>query len=268
MPTWGEPNRVLDAREKRVSEQPYKQPPITEAVIEIRFAAPLGADRIAAISGDFQSLYPFEQRIADVHVQLNLPSAPQAGTTTETIETLGHKRSSLDQTEILVLRPQNFVVSQLAPYPGWQTFFERFRRDWILWKSLISYRKISRIGVRYINRIDIPSISGQIINYEQYINIYPHLPTLIPNVQGYGVQVIVDMPDISCRMTLNSLTAPSPLLGHGGFIIDQDIYNEQTPPQNDDDIYTFLNVVRVKKNDVFEACITSRARELFKPWQD
>ena len=43
----------------------------------------------------------------------------------------------------------------------------------------------------------------------------------------------------------------------------------KTPPrQNDDDMHTFLNVVRVKKNDVFEACITSRARELFKPWQD
>ena len=249
-------------------EQPYRQPPITEAVIEIRFAAPESAARIAEISGDFESLYPFEQRIADVQVQLNLPSAPQAGATTETIETLGHKRSSLDQTEILVLRPQNLVVSQLAPYPGWEAFFERFRRDWMRWKKLMSYRKISRIGVRYLNRIDIPAMSEQIIDYEQYINIYPRLPEMFPKVQGYGVQIHVELPDIDCKMTLNSLTSPSPLLGHGGFVIDQDIYNEANPPQSDEDIYKFLNVVRAKKNDVFEACITVRARELFKPWQD
>ena len=214
-----------------MSEQPYRQPPITEAVIEIRFAAPVSAERIAAISGDFKSLYPFEQRIAELHLQVNLPPTPEAGNaSTQTIETPGHKRTSLDQTEILVLRPHNLTVAQLAPYPGWQTFFERFRRDWTLWKRLMSYRKISRIGVRYLNRIDIPTVSGQLIDYEQYINIYPHLPNLFPNVHGYGVQIIVDMPDIFCRMTLNSLSSPSPLLGHGGFVIDQDIYNENTPP--------------------------------------
>ena len=168
-----------------------------------------------------KSLYPFEQRIADVQVQLNSPSAPQAGATTETIETLGHKRSSLDQTEILVLRPQNLVVSQFAPYPGWEAFFERFRRDWMRWKKLMSYRKISRIGVRYLNRIDIPAMSEQIIDYEQYINIYPRLPEMFPKVQGYGVKIHVELPDIDCKMTLNSLTSPSPLLGHGGFVIDQ-----------------------------------------------
>ena len=249
-------------------DQPYRQPPITEAVIELRFATPVSAARIAEISGAFESLYPFEQRIPDLQVQLNLPSTPQVGARAETVETLAHKRSSLDQTEILLLRPQNFVVSQLAPYPGWETFFGRVRRDWTLWKKLMSYRKISRIGVRYLNRIDLPAMSEKIIEYEQYIKIYPHLPEILPTVKGYGVQVQVDLPDISCKMTLNSLTSPSPLLGHGGFIIDQDIYSDASPPQNDEEIYRFLNVVRVKKNDVFEACITPRARELFKPWQD
>lgn len=249
-------------------EQPYRQPPITEAVIEIRFATLVSAARIAEISGDFESLYPFEQRIADVQVQLNLPSTPQAGVTTETIETLAHKRSSLDQTEILLLRPQNLVVSQLAPYPGWVTFFERFRRDWTLWKKLMSYRKISRIGVRYLNRIDIPIRAEQMIEYEQYINIYPHLPEIFPKVSGYGVQAQIELPDIGCKMTLNSLTQPSIMLGHGGFIIDQDVYIAPNPPQNDEDIYKFLDVVRGKKNEIFEACITPRARELFKPWQD
>jgi uncharacterized protein (TIGR04255 family) len=250
-----------------VPDQPYKQPPITEAVIEIRFAAPIDTARIAEISADFQSLYPYEQRITDVRVQLYLPSAPQATTTAEAIEKLGHKRSSLDQTQILLLWPQNLIVSQLAPYPGWEVFFDRFRRDWTMWKRLMDYRKISRIGVRYINRIDIP-VSGTIVEHEQYLNLYPHLPEAFGNVRGYGVQAQVVLPDIDCMLILNSLSVPSPLLGHAAFIVDQDIANEINPPQSDEAIYELLNRVRTKKNEIFEACITPRARELFKPWQD
>jgi uncharacterized protein (TIGR04255 family) len=68
-------------------------------------------------------------------------------------------------------------------------------------------------------------------------------------------------------LTLNSSSAPSPLLGHAAFIVDEDIAKEGDPPQNDDAIYALLNQIRVKKNEIFEACITPRARELFKPCQ-
>lgn len=248
-----------------MSQQPYKQPPITEAVIEIRFAAPIDASRLAEISSDLRAQYPYEQQVTDVRVQLYL--VPQATPTAGTIERPGHRLSSLDQTQILLLWPENFIVSQLTPYPGWDEFFERFRRDWTKWKRLIGYQKITRIGVRYINRIDIP-FSGPLVEYEQYINVYPHLPEVFTNVRGYGVQAQLQLADMDCMLTLNSLSVPSPLLGHAAFIVDLDIANEINPPQNDEAIYELLNRIRLKKNEIFEACITPRARELFKPWQD
>jgi hypothetical protein len=41
-----------------VSEQPYKRPPITEAVIEMRFDAPIDLSEIQKVSGDFAACYP------------------------------------------------------------------------------------------------------------------------------------------------------------------------------------------------------------------
>ena len=75
------------------------------------------------------------------------------------------------------------------------------------------------------------------------------------------------MRDIRCILTLNTSSAPSPLLGHAAIIVDIDIAREGDAPQNDEEIYALLNEIRVKKNDIFEACITPRARELFKPYQ-
>jgi uncharacterized protein (TIGR04255 family) len=248
-------------------QQPYKEPPITEAVIEIRFATPIEAAHLTEISTDFRSLYPYEQQVTDVRVHLFLPSPQQGATTAGTVERPGHRLTSLDQTEILLLWPDMLVFSQLAPYPGWDTFFERFRRDWTLSKKLTGYRKISRIGVRYINRIDIPA-PGPVVQHEQYLNIYPHMPDVFPSLQGYAVQSQVPLPDIGSMLTVNSASVPSPILGHAAFLVDLDIAKENDPPQNDEAIYEFLHRVRIKKNEIFEACITPHARELFKPWQD
>ena len=249
-----------------MSEQPYKKPPITEAVIELRFATPIDADDIAKVSTALKSLYPLQQPIRDVRVHLNLPSGQQDVTTAHPIETHGNRLSTEDQTQIVLVWPTMFVFSQLAPYPGWDVFFERFCRDWVVWKRILSYRKITRIGVRYINRIDIPD-TAPIIQHEEYLNVYPEVPAEFQALTAYNVVVQSPLPEIGCMLTLNSSSAPSPLLGHAAFIVDEDIAKEGDPPQNDDAIYALLNQIRVKKNEIFEACITPRARELFKPCQ-
>jgi uncharacterized protein (TIGR04255 family) len=165
-------------------------------------------------------------------------------------------------TQIVILWPTSFVFSQLAPYPGWDDFFERFVRDWALWKKAVSYHKISRVGVRYINRIDIP-ITGDVIHYEEFLNVYPRIPDEVGPVFTYGIQTQAPCPEIDGRITINSASVPSPLLGYSSFIFDQDIYKETNIPQTDESLYKLLNQIHVKKNAVFEACITDRARELF-----
>jgi uncharacterized protein (TIGR04255 family) len=249
-----------------MAEQPYKEPPITEAVIELRFATAIEPDNIAKVSADLKSLYPVQQPITDLRVQLNLPSGPQAGTTAQSIETHGSRLSTGNQEQIVLVWPQMLVCSQLAPYPGWDAFFERFCRDWGVWKRTLGYRKTTRIGVRYINRIDIPA-TAPAVEHEDYLNVYPQVPAIFPSLMVYNVVAQIPLPDIGCMLTLNSSSAPSPLLGHAAFIVDLDIFKEGELPQNDDAIYALLNQIRVKKNEVFEACIKPRARELFKPCQ-
>src|SRR5215831_3346311 len=190
-----------------MAEQPYKQPPITEAVIELRFAEPIDPDEIAKVSVDLNSLYPVQQPI--IGVQLNLLSAQQAGTTAQTIETHGRRLSTEDQTQIVLIWPQMFVCSQLAPYPGWDVFFQRFSRNWDTWKRTLGYRKIMRIGVRYINRIDIPATTP-LVEHEDYLNVYPQVPALFPSLTAYNVVAQIPLPDIGCTLTLNSSSVPSP----------------------------------------------------------
>jgi uncharacterized protein (TIGR04255 family) len=248
-----------------VSAQPYKKPPITEAVIEIRLAAPLDAAELAKTSSDFRAYYPLEQSVKNVGVALGLPSAPEGKPTAQINEENGYRRNSLDLTELIVLWRRAFSISQLAPYPGWEAFFTRFRRDWGVWKQRLGYRTIARIGVRYINRIDIPLPGNEpVIEEAEYLNVYPHFPKELGPTMAYGVQAVLPLADIDSKLTLNSSIVPSPLLGHAAFLFDQDVAREQEPPQRDEDIFDLLNQIRDRKNSVFEACITDRTRELFQ----
>jgi uncharacterized protein (TIGR04255 family) len=104
-------------------DQTYKRPPITEAVIEIRFAEPpIDAANLDKASARFASAYPFQQPVKNVNVAVGIPPGPEDQPTAQIREQLGHRLSSTDLSEILLLWPWAFVVSQLAPYPGWDIF--------------------------------------------------------------------------------------------------------------------------------------------------
>jgi uncharacterized protein (TIGR04255 family) len=244
-----------------LSNMSYKRPPITEAIIGINFSSPIKQALISSVNKKFHTHYPQHQTTPNMSLGVHIDKANNV-TTNINKEEEGHRRFTADMTELLVLWPISFTISQLAPYPGWDHFLERFVRDWGVWKRTVGFQTISRIGVRYINRIDLP-VTGSVIEHEQFLNVYPKLPDSLDPVSGYALQAAFELSDIDCQLKINSASVPSPILGHVSFMIDLDISKEINPPQNDNDIYELLNKIRVKKNSVFESCIRSHARDLF-----
>jgi uncharacterized protein (TIGR04255 family) len=245
-----------------VASQAYKRPPITEAVIGIQFAAPVADDNLRRVSARFKALYPGEQEVKSlvgVHVVTQPGSKPPLASAQETT---GHRRASDDATEILLFLPDQLIVSQLAPYPGWETFFPRFMRDWTLWKREVGYLKLNRLGVRYINRIDLP-VTQDYIEQEEYVNIYVQLPQILGPTASYSAQAVLPLKDTNSQLVINTGVVPSPLLNHVSILVDIDIGRIQDVPQRDEELFELLPRLRDAKNMVFETCITDRARELF-----
>lgn len=240
----------------------YKRPPITEAVIGINFSEPLEPTKLGKADKKFAKFYPQHTVVQNYDVKVLLGQDGRANAD-DTRVVDGHRRSSIDSDELLVLWPAEFVVSQLAPYPGWEAFIARFERDWRAWRQVTGYREISRIGLRFINRIDIPIVDDK-VEHEKYLNIYARLPELIGSVNGYSTQIGTEINDIKCLLKVNSGTVRAPILEHSSFLLDIDFGRMLDVPQRDEDILALLNEIRVKKNEVFEACITKRARKLFQ----
>jgi uncharacterized protein (TIGR04255 family) len=235
----------------------YPHHPITEAVVEVRVASPVPQSTLEKMARRFKKDYPLRDDLAQVQVQIQPSAPPQA-----TQEPYGFKLSSEDGTNLILLSPISITTSRLAPYLNWEDLIRRAQANWETWKKVVGYRQIVRIGVRFINRIDVPTHNVGMVRAEDYLTISITLPHPDWIFSQYAMQVILP---VSGGITLvaNTATIPSPIVDHGSFVLDLDFSKEGDLPQRDDELWSLINSMRQIKNDYFEKFITDKSRALF-----
>ena len=104
--------------------QPYRRPPITEAVVEFRLRDQLGQDRVERLARLAGRRFFYQEDELVHRIDINGMSA------NVTQDPIGKKLSSLDRTDILLIRPTGLTMSRLAPYPGWDHFIASAEIGW------------------------------------------------------------------------------------------------------------------------------------------
>ena len=249
-----------------MSDFQYNRAPITEAIVEFRSTTPVVEKKRQKAVKKFSKSYSHHRSVPhhDIQIQLNAGIEPRAR---ETASTIQDHFTSDDMTQQLHISDTSFRVSQLAPYCGWTQFETRIKRDWMAWRKIVGSQPINFVGMRYINRIDIP-ITKSLVHYEDYLNIYPHLPDLLDPCLYHSSNVRVALNDIDSLLNLNSAMVDSPLPEHLSIVLDLDVVRQYQASPRDEDLFILINKARIKKNQIFEACITDNARELFNNCND
>jgi uncharacterized protein (TIGR04255 family) len=239
----------------------YKRPPIAEAVIELRFVQSASQEDIEEAAKRMRGEYFYQ----DAENIMEFKIDPGLGTADRRIAGTGVKLSSLDRADQLMFRTNSFACSRLAPYLGWEAFIEKAWAGWAEWKMVAGNARLARIGVRYVNRIDVPATSNELIRIEEYLNVFPKTPPEMTNpLLSYAMQAVSPLgPSAGYALVLNTSSVPSPLVGFFSFALDLDVAREKDIPRRDDELREVLAEMRVLKNQVFEYCITDRARSLF-----
>lgn len=249
--------------EQTLATKQYKKAPIVEAAIEVRFEQPLSDDVVNSIHARMKSGFAHSEQISLTTVGVTLkPTNRQA---TVSSRDNGYRLASKDRTDILQITPNSMVCGRLAPYLGWERYRKWAASNWKTWRRVAGYRKIQRLGLRYINRIDIPADAGAKIRIEDYLNVYPEYPDqqAMPHLSQYTMQLVGPLDGGNFNLIINSGIMPPPLIAHSSFALDIDVVREHDVPQKDDDIWALFDVMREHKNRVFEACVTDKARKLF-----
>jgi uncharacterized protein (TIGR04255 family) len=177
----------------------------------------------------------------------------------------GYRLRSVDQADILMIFADGIAASRVPPYPGWEHLRERAYAAWAQWRRNVAASTPKRIGVRYINRLDVPIKGAAIIDIDDYLRFSPRIPDYSKKpLNGFWMLATrpTDIEHWSTTVT-SSIVSPPPLINHVSLLLDIDVFRTEQIPHRDADLWDCIDPIRELKNAIFEACITDQARKLF-----
>ncbi|MFV8628542.1 TIGR04255 family protein [Ralstonia pseudosolanacearum] len=244
----------------------YPHAPITEAVIDVQveFNKVPDTSALRSFAASLREQFPLASpvHVMEIRVADALGDAP-AGLKPGQTE-VGLRLSSAKGDRVLQLQRRGFTYSHLRPYSNWAAFSGEARAIWDSFVTHLSPAMVTRTAVRYINRIEIPETK---IELGKYFQLYPKLPEGVPqDITSCFMQAVIPQSDISENATaiLNFAVEPNPAPGAIAFLLDFDVFSSCRVPPGSEDIWVTLGQLRLRKNKLFEACITDATRERFK----
>jgi uncharacterized protein (TIGR04255 family) len=241
----------------------YKNPPIEEAVVEFHFVP--GQEWDYTIPGklhehpDIKKQYPGKPRTQKIY-EAELKSGSEQSPKVNLRE--GVARIQLvdqDARRLISLAPDVLSVNILRPYEGWEHFRPRIEVALRAYSEIAQPTGVSRLGVRYINKIVLP---GSDIDFGSYFRYQlPSAPDLPSKRAGFLCRVeYVYYDEMKLLLTLARVDAPN---GQSAFLVDLDVVCESTEALSLDSIMEVVDDLHGREGKAFEAIITDAAREVF-----
>lgn len=156
-------------------------------------------------------------------------------------------------------RKDGFTLNMLKPYSNWDEFSSLAYKYWDVYRESIKPANISRIALRYINRIELPL---QDLKFDTYFKSIPKLPSVFENSYQDFLIRTVSRSRKSGNPAILIRRIDKPENTFLPFIIDIDVYKDKNINQSN--IKKDFEVMREDKNDIFESLITDELRKSFK----
>jgi len=245
-----------------VESRHYPNAPITEAILDIRVAprSDLALPLIEEVAIAEQEGYPNRELTFEAVGMVQVKLGVSAEASAKQRQT-GFKFSSNDGKNIWQSRLDGFTFSRLAPYQEWASFSGEARRLWSIYRQTTCPDAITRLAVRYINRIDIPA--GQ-IDLKDYFRTSPEISADLPQqLGGFFMHVIFPEVELGGQTILNQTIVEPAGPDTVSIVLDIDIFRSERVAQDEDAVWSYFDQLRLRKNAIFNACITERTKELF-----
>jgi uncharacterized protein (TIGR04255 family) len=242
----------------------YAHAPIIEAVFDVDAVF---SDEIAV--ADIERALEGEKEVSPIR-QLSVTGGwdeDQEVTARRTI--VGYSYRVLGDVQGVVrFRTTGFSFSLLSSYVRWEEFLSAAEGCWTRYKDLFKPSVITSIGVRFINRIDVGKEQFDVNDYLRTgVQISPYLSQTMTSFFAQ-VQIPLGQSDVEDCFATITTTAPARQGEDEGLgtalILDIDVSQKtqlSTADRGFDAEFTsVLDMLRRRKNEVFEACITDATR--------
>ncbi|MHB1682760.1 MAG: TIGR04255 family protein [Bacilli bacterium] len=243
--------------------QRYNDAPLKVAVCELRFSPLENGNLIPGLMyNDLQGKYTKVTQVISVIAQ----APPSIGALPNIAQEVRTRLSSDDEKTFVEIGTNVISLSRHQPYMGWEEDFQP-RLEFVLEAFLKVLSSppptIQRIGLRYINEIQIPK-SG--ITLREYFTLNPNIADDMPQ-EFTSFLMGLHLPYNNGRDILQIQ------MGTGVFqpekstvVLDFDYFLARAGEIALDDVFDWLQSAHEVLGRTFEGCITQNTRDLFGGW--
>lgn len=240
----------------------YKSAPVREAIFDLRIDN-LGNSSIEDLREIHQLIsdkYPDEKEQTKFFGKFKFDKGKQIKSESDS-QFLGFLFSKKNNKSRVQFRLDGFTFNLLKPYSEWDQFSAEALRLWNIYNRKLKPQSVTRIALRYINKIEIPL---PVDPFQEYIVNMPPIPNNLPKLYNNFFMRIEVPYDKSGTNVIVTETIEKPKNEILPFILDIDTYKIGKIGKSINNLKIEFEKLRSIKNNTFENCITDKTRELFK----
>lgn len=238
--------------------------PITEAIVDFRVKARPGFDPTVfgtlkeSLAGRFPQVAEQRTLQAVLHVGARTGPAPEM----KDVGLHGLLFKSADGLDIAQFRVDGFTFNRLKPYTSWTQIFPLAMQLWNSYTSVAGPEMVTRLALRYLNRISLPST---LADFAQVMVAPPPVPEALPqSVSGFLTRVTIHDVDADIAAHVSqALEQGGPDAG-SSLILDIDAYRMQDIDVHSEQVAPTFEALRDFKNRVFFESVTEQTLKEFE----
>ena len=239
-----------------------REAPVTEAIIDIRVKArpDFQPKEFEKIKPDASRLLPeSEEQTGGVFTFQLAPTGVQPPVV-QNLGFQGYVFKASDKKLLAQFRADGFTLNRLRPYSSWEELFPIALDLWKLYCSAANPAGVSRLAVRFINRIPLPD-SGE---FSRYLRAAPAVPAEMPqNVTAFMTRTTIQDPSrgLSAHVAQALGTDAE---SQRVLILDIDAFCEGAWAPADPEIAGIFERLREFKNLIFFGSLTDETLRQFE----
>ena len=226
--------------------------PIAEAAIEIRasLGLPVADEAYDKFRDAIIARYPTHVAMRFIAPHFHIESETEIRTETA-FSRVGVRMESADKKTIIQAKNNGLVVSRLPPYESWETLIAEVRTLWSLYDKVFTPASVVRLGVRYINRIELEYVDNR-IDFDKVFTAAPQIPRGLPQtLESFTTRILMPIETHQATLAIvQALEAPAASGSHFA-VLDLDAFSSTAMKPDADDMWMQLERLREVKNMAF-----------------
>jgi uncharacterized protein (TIGR04255 family) len=238
--------------------------PIIEAIIDFRVKArpEFRPKMFSSLQTQLSSRFPEVEEYRGLQATFGMIQGRGQPPVVQDLGLQGYFFKTSDEKTIAQFRVDGFTFNRLRPYTSWTELFPQALDLWYLYSKVSRPEVITRLAVRYINRIALPAGA---ITFETYLRAAPVIPPELPqSISSFLTRVTIADPQIDIAAHVAQALEANAPEQHLIVILDIDTYKQSEFAIDDPMIEQTLQQLRGFKNRIFFNSLTEETLRQFE----